>query len=609
MNKSFGVVLDKKCFIIKFLLVVSILIIGTWHIKYMTQIRVINDEFGYWGTAAYLAGYKWSSLLKDIPYYSYGYSALLVPLFFLIGNPILMYKVAILINVILLSASFLLTIECGKRIFKNGNEIVLIFISYLVTIYSGNIIQTQIAWTETLIYFLFWLLLFMILKVELKPNMFSIVLISIITPYMYAVHQRNVGIIVSVAIVLYIMKVQDKIQWKHLICFLVICAICFGVHSIFKYILKDNLWGDSLIVASNDYAGRVGKLNTIFSKEGIIALIEGTVGKIYYIMAATFFVGGWGILAIVKKVICFCEESVTNRKISWNKIQIPYLFILCSFVSTFVISVLTSYTLDYTGRLDNIIYGRYFEFLLGPIALIGFIELYRGRGELKTYVFQIFIFLIAALFVNRVFVNYDGEFNAYGCPGLYYFISRYLNKNNIAFYITIISLLWSFVVFVGGRYKKNKLWKILLLLELTILVVNNLKNANLMIDNVVVSGQNAVYDKIHGIYDHIKTININKNIYYVQEDPVMEDESTYQDYQDKNIKYLQYLLYDYKIKRLNYSDILQGNYNDESYFIILKSSNIYPDILQRFTVIKETEVFSLMIAPESSLENVFDKTY
>ena len=53
------------------------------HIKELNQIIVINDEFGYWSIASSLAGKNWSELISNTPFYSFGYSILLVPLYYL----------------------------------------------------------------------------------------------------------------------------------------------------------------------------------------------------------------------------------------------------------------------------------------------------------------------------------------------------------------------------------------------------------------------------------------------------------------------------------------------------------------------------------------------
>lgn len=79
-------------------LALLVFIINIRHLGSIEFFTVLDDEFGYWGNAAYLAGLDWSGVISEIPYYSYGYSLLLVPLFFIFDNPIHMYKAAIILN-------------------------------------------------------------------------------------------------------------------------------------------------------------------------------------------------------------------------------------------------------------------------------------------------------------------------------------------------------------------------------------------------------------------------------------------------------------------------------------------------------------------------------
>ena len=46
----------------------------------LNGVRIMDDEYAYWGVGAYFAGYKWESM-RYSSYYSYGYGILLLPLF------------------------------------------------------------------------------------------------------------------------------------------------------------------------------------------------------------------------------------------------------------------------------------------------------------------------------------------------------------------------------------------------------------------------------------------------------------------------------------------------------------------------------------------------
>ena len=76
------------------------------HINELNGIHIINDEIGYWSNTANILGYSWKNVCSQ--YYSYGYSLLLIPIFFITDNVGIMYKLAILENAFLLLCSYFL---------------------------------------------------------------------------------------------------------------------------------------------------------------------------------------------------------------------------------------------------------------------------------------------------------------------------------------------------------------------------------------------------------------------------------------------------------------------------------------------------------------------
>ena len=78
--------------------VINIIYVGKFNTFY-----VLNDEFGYWASAAKFAGYDWSSAASTVNYYSYGYSLLLFPLFAVFKDPAMLYKAALVMNAAMMS--------------------------------------------------------------------------------------------------------------------------------------------------------------------------------------------------------------------------------------------------------------------------------------------------------------------------------------------------------------------------------------------------------------------------------------------------------------------------------------------------------------------------
>ena len=77
-----------------------------------------QDEFGYWNNAAKIIGLDWSDVAFGQSRYAYGYSLLLVPILVLLkSNPLMLYKVAITLNVVLLVIYSGLLYKIVKKIY------------------------------------------------------------------------------------------------------------------------------------------------------------------------------------------------------------------------------------------------------------------------------------------------------------------------------------------------------------------------------------------------------------------------------------------------------------------------------------------------------------
>ena len=98
------------------------------------------DELGYWSNAAYLVGYDWSSVCSAFSgYYSYGYSLIIAVLFALFKEGPLAYQMAIVLNAVFLSLTFLLLIYSGNLITCNKRKWDVLCCATIASFYSNNL--------------------------------------------------------------------------------------------------------------------------------------------------------------------------------------------------------------------------------------------------------------------------------------------------------------------------------------------------------------------------------------------------------------------------------------------------------------------------------------
>ena len=551
------------------------------NIMSLSQIRVLNDEFGYWGIAAYFSGRDWSEIMSTVPFYSCGYSLLLVPLFLLKASPFIMYKLAILLNAVLLSLSFLIAIACGKKLFKRVSSEIIVISCFVLTMYTNNIVQSQIAWSETLLYFLFWLLTFLMLKFLESDKIKYLIFFAIILGYTYMVHQRSIGIVFASSIFFVILCFLKKIKIKKILIFLLLVLGIFLVQSLVKDDLYTYLWDLENMLSGNDYPERINKLSSIFSIAGIKVLIKSTAGKIFYLLVSTFFIAGWGGIRLFKESICFLD--VKKREDS-----LIFLFIFLAILANIGVAIVGTYTPVFEERIDYTIYGRYMEATIGPLLLCGFIDIYQKSRKELLFLGQIMVLLLSGWIVNRVFSYSEPNFNAYVSVGVYRFFSGEWSQINLAYYIICSSLLISLITYILFSIEKKK--QIFYLLGITLILGMWIKNGNLVINDVIIPGQEKIYAYTTPIYELVR--KEERDIYYIQCDKSNHEKEECVDYNSNQMKYLQYTLGEYSIKKIEYNQIHKLN-NKPKYFIVLNDSEIYPDMLDKFSEILQTDVFAV----------------
>lgn len=373
-----------------FLCLSIIITLSVFNISKAGTIRIIGDEFGYWTAGAYFSGLHWEPAASLNAYYSYGYGFLLALIIKLNIPSNFYYIAAIILNSIFLCGVFLLIKKFIQDHFPESDELTIYLLSLCATIYPANLLYSQFTMAETLILFLFWLILDLTYSLLKKATIFKGILYIIAITFLYFIHLRTLGIYLSASIIiLYILiKNRKKPQYLIWIPFSIILML-FGNH--LKNVYQDNYlsYFDNPLLTINDYSGQLGKLNEILSLSGIIKLIKSIIGKLFYAENATFMLAGVGAFN------CFILfiKSIKNRAI--NARVITSLFILLSSLS--MIGICSVFMLDYEGRLDLLFYGRYFEFTLMPLFIYGFFYLLNSQKKYKLICISSLFFILISL--------------------------------------------------------------------------------------------------------------------------------------------------------------------------------------------------------------------
>lgn len=549
------------------LLVLVFFLFAIQPISELRNIVIVDDQLGYWGIAARLAGYDWSEMVSMTAYYGFGYPIILVPLFWLSAEPAIIYQLSIMLNIGMLIASFFLAISCARILFPSMNRTLRSFICFLVIVYGNNMAQMYTAWTETLLYLLFWLIFYLILLMEHHFSYKKLFLLIFVCGYMYAVHQRSVGVCIAVFLVL-MTKLYFNFERKKRflgegIAVVFAIMLLLGI-TVFKNVLVSTLWGsaDADVVSLSDYGGQIDKVKYLLNAKGLTEFFQSICGRIYYLIAGTLFSGAFGFVYTIRKIwsyaVCGRKWGAEKDDMKMQPGLIPFLFIFLSLLAELGISAVFMY-LDHS-RIDILVYGRYMEFVFGPLMLLGFGFLINRKPVMEFAGISI-VFLICAVIVESLYEDMRNlPFNHICASQLLQFFYNWKKweRLHLFFGISLLIILAMLLVLMTLR---KKIW-----LGCIVLIIVSLKLWGGNLDSVMKINENwnsRFVESFNPVREFLKENGIEEITFLDSKSEVADvnvNEDTY-------MKQLQFTLYDITVHRKVITDAPNLMLEEDKWYI------------------------------------------
>lgn len=448
------VIKEKWLEIILSLVIMSVCIVNLWRLY---GPLIVPDETGYWATGYFFSGYNWSGVMGTSSYYGWGYGVVLAIICSIVPNPIWAFRLAIIFNAILLVGCFLFAIKVSLYIFPQIPRAYRSCMCFAVTVYSGYIYYSQTSYCEVLILFLYWLSVYLLIKLIEKNSYKYVILLALNISYLGAVHLRTVVLLFAIFLCLFVLVYKKKISYKHLVVFTFLCIILyFGVWEVKNY-LAGTLYKTSTLMATNDVTGQISKLSLLCSWEGIKQFVGSIIGKVFYTGTATFLLLYLSILLGIKKII----KVYIRKEEDFSTYELIFvLFIFCGFIGEILLS---SYSLITYGRIDHILYGRYTEFILGVIMLYALGKIYT-KFDKQILILSVITHVSVCAVAFRFIVNKDylGRASSYAIPGIsgIYVPIELDEKMQLTLYVGGVALVVFLIIFLIYHIK-NK-WIVLI---------------------------------------------------------------------------------------------------------------------------------------------------
>lgn len=255
-----------------------IFLLAIYRLPETGQPILFNDEIGYWSNSAFFLGLDWTSVTGRINYYSYGYSLLLVPLRVMAGifywSWDSLYHAGIVMNAVFLVGSYLIALKLAQRYLPEMNRVIRTAACFVICTYSSYIVYAHITWAECTLLFFFWLYLYVMMRVTDRPTVGNHAAFAGLSLYLYTVHQRALGIVVTSVIVVLCVRLLRLSRLRDTAAFLGCLYLCGLLHSAIKWNLQQVNYLGAEPVALREFAGHAFTGTTkLFLAAGLLLLL------------------------------------------------------------------------------------------------------------------------------------------------------------------------------------------------------------------------------------------------------------------------------------------------------------------------------------------------
>ena len=384
------------------------------NIPHMNAVWSLADEYGYLVNAAYLSGKEWGYFSNM--YYGYGYSLWLIPVFLLAQTGMQVIKGAMLVNTLFIVATFWIEIALMSRLFKNLSRNVIIVISLVLCIYPYMISSDTKVICECLLTMMIWLCGLLAYQALSTGKWYYYVLVGFSLAYTFFVHTRAFVFIGAFFLLMLAMLVQKKISKKNFLIFMIVVVISFAVGYMMQSHIIDVVYSNNIFssvstststVANDSEQIVVGNTLTVsYVISRIINVLKSiqpkhlysVVCKIFYLFVGTAGMFHVGIFAAVKNVIAELREK---KEVGIeNGIKIMYVIAAVLMIAALVIN-----NPGYTDNTAYFFYGRYYEYLIGPVIFLGVIYFIENKVKIKEMV-VLLILLFVSFYFTLELANY-----------------------------------------------------------------------------------------------------------------------------------------------------------------------------------------------------------
>jgi len=428
-------------------------------VSYLAQARYFSGKDAVPNTKlflereSFLAGSENIPSTEGWPYYHFGYSLLVSPIYWLADTPTAAYKGVMVINSLLLSSLFLI-IYSWIRMISEVDHKTAITIGLITSLYPAYILQSQIGWAENAYIPGFALGCLLFTRYLKTGSIYAVVLFAFVAGFQFTIHPRGLTVAIAAIVSLIALSLARKEKRQ---------SSTIGVLIVVGIIIATKVIASELATMMNtvEQEGRIIKsISSLLDLE----IFPAIVGNLFYLILASL---GLFLLGVNESIRQIFDHGVKNVKgLVSDKNTGSLLYVALASGLTFCVGIVflarSSEWNDMAGNLDFVMYGRYNESFLSIYIALGLLWLYRIYGEgIQRYTRKLnisfWLLATAGLTFSLYLADFSGlrSIHAFGL-----FPWSFLSLNAEGWFrvapIFIAPLLWTFVVLQLFLQNKNK---------------------------------------------------------------------------------------------------------------------------------------------------------
>ncbi len=463
--------------VIVLILAVLLAFIYGSNVQNINTIWELPDEAGYLFNAAYFSKNDWSSVASKLVFYGYGYSVILIPLFYICKTGIDLIHGAICVNIICIIVAYFLQISVMSRICEKCSKASLAAFAFIMSLQPYMVSNTLKVLCEVFLSMWVWLIAFVLVKCFECRKLYMYVLLGMVTGYIFFIHTRAIVVVGTVGLILILLFLKKKVSIRQMAAFMFPFILTFAV----LYCVKQNIMSDSMQITAGDARANVNVINGNFIIQRIQMIMNNIylyfiafMGKILYLTYATCGMIFWGLFGC----ICGIKESYETDD--------EKKFALYAFIGVSIFLMVVACTMGGAVLPQNftyIFYSRYYEFVLSPVFFLGLYTIAYKTIDRKRYGIIFLIIVVSGIVsysARTAFLEFDEiHIDTARIPGFSAVISPNTEYRGFVAYTTMICIL--LLVIEIELAQKQKLKLLIPLLVFTVMM----QSSNQCLDKIL----------------------------------------------------------------------------------------------------------------------------